>query len=91
MTTNLSSKYTRGEFWSLQRLQNLSINAGGTSMKIKEFTINRNKSHSIEIVDAGISNKIDPTAELIIANMSQVLLDIFQQQHVKKMVVAEDE
>lgn len=59
-------------------------------MKLKDFTLNRAKS-SFEVVRGTVNNKTAPTSEHIIANLSQVLFDLYKQSEAERETVTDDE
>ena len=58
-------------------------------MKLKDFTLGKNKS-SFEIISGTVNNKTAPTSEKIIANLSAVLLDIYQQKNERDSVKSDE-
>lgn len=59
-------------------------------MKVKDFTLSRAKS-SFEVIGGTVNNKTASTSEEIIANLSQVLFELYQQSEAERETVAEDE
>lgn len=55
----------------------------GTDMKIKQFTLQQSKT-DFQTAKAVVNNKTAATSEQIIANLSQVLFEMFQQEKVKQ-------
>lgn len=58
-------------------------------MKLKDFTLRKTKS-SFEIVSGTVNNKTAPTSDSIIAALSEVLFDMYQQENEKDTVESDE-
>jgi hypothetical protein len=58
-------------------------------MKLKDFTLGKCKS-SFEVVSGTVNNKTAPTSKTIIAALSDVLFDMYQQKDERDTVESDE-